>query len=142
MFELTPSLALHFIESASGNDYLYAAISGLAYCHPYRHLAAAMKDTQGVWDDYWRRSSCYMHRLGTNVTGVYTDAWKVFDRSAEDHVTAAIARACGQCEAMVLGMGRDEGRDINNANYELEGALVSHVLTRWLVRVCSVWCVV
>ena len=131
MFELTPALALYFVEAASGNDFLYAAISGLAYSHPYRHFTAALHDTEGAWDAYWHRSSCYLHRLGANVTGVYTDAWKWFDRSAQDHVTAAIARACERCDTLVLGMGRDEGRDVDNANYELEGALVSHVLTRW-----------
>lgn len=51
----------------------------------------------------------------------------------QDSTTASILRACGDvCRTLILGMGRDDGRDINNGNYHLgNNTLVSHILTRW-----------
>ena len=90
-----------------------------------------------------------MQRLGTNTTGVYTDAQLPFDRSKQDPTTARIVQACGVdvCANLVLGMGRDEGRNVCNGNYLIslppagsssnglvnasETALVSSILTRW-----------
>ena len=132
VFEISPAIALYFVERASGNDYIYGAISGLAYVHPYRSLMGSLPDFQPAWDAYWGRAACYLKLLGATTTGAYTDAWKPFDRSKEDPITRSIAEACGaQCETLVLGMGRDAGRTIANGNYYLGRTQVSHVLTRW-----------
>lgn len=132
VFEISPAIALYFVEKATGNDYLYGAISGLAYVHPYRSLMGSLPDFLPAWDSYWHRAACYLQLLGSTTTGVYTDAWKPFDRTVQDPITQSIAKACGaQCETLVLGMGRDTGRTIANGNYYIDGTQVSHVLTRW-----------
>ena len=120
----------------------YAAISGLGYVHPYRNFTGALPAS--AWSEYWARARCYMQRLGTNTTGVYTDAQLPFDRSKQDPTTARIVQACGVdvCSNLVLGMGRDEGRNVYNGNYlispagskefgNVSAALVSSILTRW-----------
>jgi hypothetical protein len=132
VFEISPAIALYFIEQASGNDYLYGAISGLAYAHPYRSLMGSLPDFEPTWNAYWQRASCYLKRLGATTTGAYTDSWKPFIRAEKDPITKSIAKACGaQCETLVLGMGRDAGRTIANGNYYINDTQVSHVLTRW-----------
>ena len=131
VYEISPAIALHFLEQASGNDFLYAAMSGLAYAHPYRSLMGRLLQPSAAWAAYWQRTSCYLQRLGTNVSGSYTDAQKFFNRTVQDPITLGMANACERCEMLVLGMGRDDGRTIENADYELGGVHVSHVLTRW-----------
>ena len=132
VFEISPAIALYFIEQASGNDYLYGAISGLAYAHPYRSLMGSLPDFEPTWNAYWQRASCYLKRLGATTTGAYTDSWKPFIRAEKDPITKSISKACGaQCETLVLGMGRDAGLTIANGNYYINDTQVSHVLTRW-----------
>ena len=47
---------------------------------------------------------------------------------------AAAATPHNSCQNLVLGMGRDDGMDLSNSNYMLDGSIISHILTRWPVN--------
>ena len=51
VFELSPGIAAYFIDEATANDDLYAAISGLAYVMPYRGFASSLSPTEAA--DAW-----------------------------------------------------------------------------------------
>ena len=90
IFELAPAIASYFVNEATGNDYFYAAISGMAYVHPYREFCSSMPEPGAAWDAYWTRVARYMDRLGTTTTGVYTDAELPFIRAEKDVTTKRI----------------------------------------------------
>lgn len=133
IFDLAPPIAAYYYEQATPKDYLYPAISGAGYCHPYRSLMKRCPEPEMAWREYLTRTAYDLHRMGGNELGLYTDAWTKFDRAKKDPVTLRFIRGILGVKMLVLGMGRDEGMTAENGNYMLGAppALVSHILTRW-----------
>jgi hypothetical protein len=133
ILDLAPPIAAYYYENATPNDFLYMAISGIGYCHPYRDLMADTPDPEAAWAEYLEWTDGYRRRMGFDTVGLYTDAWKPFNRDRQDAVTKRFIEGMPGVAALVLGMGRDEGCNALNGNYYLENSptLVSHVLTRW-----------
>jgi hypothetical protein len=133
VLDLAPPVAQYYYETATPKDYLYMSISGAGYCHPYRNLMRLSPAPEAAWTAYLDRTAQYLRRMGCQELGLYTDAWKPYDREAQDPVTLRFLRGIPGVKMLVLGMGRDEGMNAANGNYVLgkPPALVSHILTRW-----------
>jgi len=133
LFDLAPPLARYFYTQATPADYLYMSISGAGYCHPYRGLFSKTPHPDTAWRDYLDVTQGYLKRMHTETLGLYTDAWKPFDRDRQDAVTARFTAGLSGVKALVLGMGRDEGTPPEKANYRLDdnSPLISHIMTRW-----------
>jgi hypothetical protein len=133
ILELAPSIAEYFYEQASPNDYLYAALSGVGYTHPYRNLFAKTPHPEAAWKTYLEKTRAAMQRMGCNELSLYTDSWKDFDRGKNDSVSRRFIDAIPELNLLILGMGRDEGRTAENGVYTLgdRETVVAHILTRW-----------
>jgi len=134
ILDLAPSIAQFYYAKATDVDYLYMSLSGAGYCHPYRSLFAKTADPDQAWEDYLALTRTYQARMRTGTISLYTDAWKLFDRSTQDKITERFVKGLPGLKALVLGMGRDEGISPEKANYYLHGSaspLVSHIMTRW-----------
>ena len=133
VLDLAPPVAEYYYETATPKDYLYMSISGAGYCHPYRNLMRLSPAPEAAWTAYLDRTAQYLRRMGCQEIGLYTDAWKPYDRQAQDPVTLRFLLGIPGVKMLVLGMGRDEGMNATNGNYLLgqSPALVSHILTRW-----------
>lgn len=133
--DLLPTVAEYFFERATANDHLYMAISGAGYVHPYRSFMARTADPAHGWRDYLALTSRFMQCVGFRELGLYTDAWKPYDRARFDSITVRFAEGVAGVRTLVLGMGRDEHIDALNGSYVLgkTDVLVSHILTRWPV---------
>ena len=132
--ELMPPVMEYYLETATANDRLYAAISGAGYTHPFRDFMSRRADPEAAWKDYLRITAGLMDRLGFSELGLYTDAWKPHDRAAREPVLRRFAEGVRQAALIVPGMGRDEGLTAAGATYPLGGprdTLVAHILTRW-----------
>lgn len=133
--ELMPPVAEHYLREATPLDHLFAALSGAGYVHPYRSFLSRTADPEAAWRLYLDQTARLMARMGTRDLGLYTDAWRPFDRAVMDPTTARFAEGVPGLETLLLGMGRDEAVPPDDAIYTLgrEGVTVSHVLTRWPV---------
>lgn len=132
--ELMPPVVEYYLQTATANDRLFAAISGAGYTHPFRGFMARTPDPDTAWKEYLRVTAGLMGRLGFAELGLYTDAWKPDDRAAREPVLRRFAEGVPQAALIMPGMGRDDGLTAANATYSLGGAgvvTVSHVLTRW-----------
>ena len=132
-FEMEPPIAEYYFDQATPNDYIYMALSGAGYCHPYRAMMSKTPGPEQAWDEYIQLTGTWMRQMGCHEIGLYTNAWKPFDRARHDAVTKRFADGIPGLSALVLGMGRDEGMNALNGNYVLgeRHVAVSHVLTRW-----------
>lgn len=133
ILDLAPPIAEYFFETATPNDYLYTAISGAGYNHPYRYLNVKTPDPKAAWEGYIALTREAMQRMGCAELGLYTDSWRRFDREKNDPVTLRFIRGIPELDLLVLGMGRDEGMDATIGNYLLGpgDTVISHILTRW-----------
>lgn len=134
ILDLAPPLAHYFYTQATPVDYLYMSISGAGYCHPYRALFSKTSNPDKSWENYMALTQHYQERMRCEAIGLYTDAWKPFDRSTHDAITKRFADGLPDVQAVILGMGRDEGIMPEAANYYLSAhpsTLISHVMTRW-----------
>ncbi len=127
---LMPPVAAYYYDTAAPADYIYTAISGLGYAHPYRGMMSRTPAPGAAWREYLRLTGAAMEQMGCRELGLYTDAWRRFDRARMDPVTRRFAGGMPQVDALVLGMGRDEGVEAE-PNYVVDEVVVSHVLTRW-----------
>lgn len=132
VLELMPPVAAYYYDAATPADYIYTAISGLGYTHPYRDLMARTGKPEKAWREYLRLTGEAMARMGCRELGLYTDGWLPFDRTEMDPATRRFVNGIPSLDTLVLGMGRDAGV-AKNPNYLMDGAVVSHVLTRWPV---------
>ena len=134
VLDLMPPVAWYFYRNASPRDYLYMAISGAGYCQPYRRLFKALPEPEKAWEAYLQLTRRYLARMNCTALGLYTDAWKPFDRDKHDPVTRRFAEGVPALDAIILGMGRDDAVPPDKANYRIDGGgtpLVSHIMTRW-----------
>jgi len=133
IMELAPVIAAYYFEQATANDYLYMAISGAAYVHPFRNFLSRVEDSDGAWNEYVGLTRFYLEQMRCGELGLYTDAWRVYERAAGDAMVRRFLEGIPGATQVVLGMGRDEGIEPGAASYELggRGVLVSHILTRW-----------
>lgn len=131
--ELMPPVAGHLLETATPNDHWFAAISGAGYVHPYRAFMARTPDPEAAWAEYLGLTDRLMRRAGLAELGLYTDAWKPFDRAAMDPVTRRFAGGVPEARLLMLGMGRDDGMNAENGTYSVGGrdVMTAHILTRW-----------
>ena len=132
--ELMPPVVEYYLQTATPNDRLFAAISGAGYTHPFRNFMARTTDPDAAWKEYLRITAGLMDRLGFTELGLYTDAWKPGDRAAHEPVLRRFAEGVPQAALIMPGMGRDDGLIVANATYTLGGTrdvMVSHILTRW-----------
>jgi hypothetical protein len=133
--ELMPPVAEHYLREATPLDHLFCALSGAGYVHPYRSFLTRTGDPEAAWRHYLGQTARLMGRMGLRDLGLYTDAWRPFDRAAMDPTTMRFAEGIPGLETLLLGMGRDEAVPPDDAIYALgrEGVTVSHILTRWPV---------
>jgi hypothetical protein len=133
VYELLPPVFAYFVERASPLDHFYTAISGAGYVHPYRGFLDASAAPEAAWNRYLELTAQSMALLGSPELGLYTDAWRPFDRELQDPTTRRFAEGVPGLEMLLMGMGRDEGFDERSATYVLppKDVVVSHVLTRW-----------
>jgi hypothetical protein len=132
--ELMPPVMEYYLQTATPNDRLFAAISGAGYTHPFRKFMARTTDPDAAWKGYLRITARLMDQLGFAELGLYTDAWKADDRAAREPVLRRFAEGVPQAALIMPGMGRDDGLTAANATYALDGGrdvTVSHILTRW-----------
>ena len=132
--ELMPPVMEYYLQTATANDRLFAAISGAGYTHPFRNFMARTADPDTAWKEYLHITAGLMERLGFAELGLYTDSWKTNDRAAREPVLRRFAEGVPQAALLMPGMGRDDGLTAANATYTLGGArdvMVSHILTRW-----------
>ncbi|HNR30492.1 MAG TPA: GxGYxYP family putative glycoside hydrolase [Candidatus Hydrogenedentes bacterium] len=131
--ELMPPVAAHFLETATPNDHWFAAISGAGYVHPYRRFMSRVADPGAGWSAYLRLTETLMGRAGFAELGLYTDAWKPYERGVMDPVTLRFAEGVPSAALLLLGMGRDEGVTAANGVYTIgeRGVTAAHILTRW-----------
>lgn len=135
ILELAPCIAAHYYAEATRSDYIYMAISGVGYCHPYRDLMSKTDDAAAAWRGYLDMTHRYLRQMRCAELGLYTEAWRAYARAKQDTVTLRFLEAIPTLELVVLGMGRDEEVPADEANYLLgpQRAIVSHVMTRWPV---------
>ncbi|MBP8130984.1 MAG: hypothetical protein KA184_15505 [Candidatus Hydrogenedentes bacterium] len=133
ILELAPCIAMHYYTEATRNDYIYMAISGADYCHPYRDFMSRTDDAAEAWCGYLDMTRRYLRQMRCRELGLYTDAWRAYERGKQETVTLRFLEAIPTLELVVLGMGRDDGVSADQANYWLgpQRAVVSHVMTRW-----------
>lgn len=133
VLELLPPIFQYFVDRATPLDHFYTAISGAGYVHPFRDFMAQTADPEAAWDDYLELTNRSMRALGSTSLGLYTDAWRTFDRGAADPVTRRFAEGLPMVDVLVMGMGRDDGLTEDTAMYVLPGTdvLVTHILSRW-----------
>jgi hypothetical protein len=131
IFDLAPPIAAYYYANATPNDYLYTAISGSGYTHPYRDFMSKTDNPEHNWAAYLAMTRRAMQRMASAELALYTDAWKPFVRTLHDPTTRRFVDAIPELDLLVLGMGRDDGIGPENGNYLLDGTLVTHVLTRW-----------
>ncbi|NIA15547.1 MAG: hypothetical protein GWP08_15910, partial [Nitrospiraceae bacterium] len=132
VIEMLPLATEWFLEQATPNDYFFMALSGAGYVHPYRELMTQTPDPEAAWREYLDLTGDYMRLLGIRDLGLYTDAWRPFDRARQDTVTRRFAEGIPHLRNLILGMGRDEGITRTTPHYRLgsDDVLVSHVFTR------------
>ncbi len=133
VLELLPPVAEHLYRSATPLDHLFCALSGAGYTHPYRAFLSRTASPEDAWMRYLGLTARLMERGALHDLGLYTDAWRPYDRRAMDPTTLRFAEGIPGLEMLVLGMGRDETVAPEQAVYPVEGALASHILTRWPV---------
>lgn len=133
IFELAPPVAAYYFEKASVNDYIYMAISGAAYVHPFRDFMGRVEDGDGAWNGYVGMTRAYLRQMQCGEVGLYTDAWRPYKRAAAEPVMNRFLNGIPEATQIILGMGRDEGMAPSRASYEMgeRRVLVSHILTRW-----------
>ncbi len=134
IFDLAPTIAAYYYEQASPNDYIYMAISGAGYCHPFRGLFSKTQDPEKSWGTYLEKTQHYLDRMYCRDIGIYTDAWKPYVRSDADVVVMRFLQGLKNIDSVVLGMGRDDGVDCDSSNYfinDKDTSVISHVMTRW-----------
>ena len=132
--ELMPPVVEYYLQTATPNDRLFAAISGAGYTHPFRNFMARTPNPEAAWKEYLGITAGLMDRLGFTELGLYTDSWKPNDRAAREPVLRRFAGGVPQAALLMPGMGRDDGLTAASATYRLGGArdtMVSHILTRW-----------
>ncbi len=132
--ELMPPVVEYYLQSATSNDRLFAAISGAGYTHPFRNFMARTPNPDAAWKDYLHVTAGLMDRLDFAELGLYTDSWKPHDRAAREPVLRRFAEEIPQAALLMPGMGRDDELTAANATYPLGGTrdtMVSHILTRW-----------
>ncbi len=132
-FDLMPPVMEYFLEIATPNDYLYGAISGYAYTHPYRDFMSKLDDPEQGWSNYLALTRATLKRLGWTGLGLYTNAWRPFDRQIEDATTLRFIEGLPEVDTLVMGMGRDGEPTEAEANYLLGAGdvFVTHLRTRW-----------
>ncbi len=137
ILDLAPPVAHYYYQHAAPLDCLYMAISGAGYCHPYRDLFVKTPEPERAWSTYLDHTRRQATRMGAQAVGLYTDAWKPYDRGKHDAVTRRFAEALPAVEQFILGMGRDDSVAPDDANYRLDAGadapLITHVMTRWPV---------
>jgi len=136
VFDLAPSIASYYYNEASSNDYIYMAISGAGYCHPFRELFSKTTQPEKCWENYLTTTNGYLLNMQSTVLGLYTDAWKPFVKKDADTILKRFIQGLGTLDAIILGMGRDENIDRNAPNYYLQNdneTVISHIMTRWPV---------
>ena len=133
VIEMLPLATEWFLEQATPNDRFFMAISGAGYVHPYRGFMNRTPDPEAAWREYLALTGDYMRLLAIGELGLYTDAWRPFDRTRQDAVTRRFAEGIPGLRNLILGMGRDEGITRTTPHYRLgsNDVLVSHVFTRW-----------
>lgn len=133
ILELAPPIAAYYFEQATRSDYLYMAISGAAYVHPFRAFESRTTNPEAAWGEYANLTGYYMRRMQCGELGLYTDAWRPYERAAAEPVLKRFIEAIPEVEQVILGMGRGEGIAPDAASYEMgeRPVLVSHVMTRW-----------
>ena len=133
IFELAPPIAAYYFEHATANDYLYMAISGAAYVHPYRAFMTRVQNPDAAWDAYLSLTRRFMNQMRCTEIGLYTDAWRTYDRAVGVPILNRFIKQVPELEQIILGMGRDEGVEPDRSSYAMgkKPVLVSHVMTRW-----------
>ena len=134
LFDLAPPIAAYFYNQATANDYIYMAISGAGYCHPWRNMFMNNDAPEQAWRAYIGITRQYLERMAYSAIGLYTDAWKPYNRVQRDAVLRRFADSLPQTESFILGMGRDDGIGRNTSTYFLDkkrDTIISHVMTRW-----------
>lgn len=134
--ELIPPIMAWFYEQATPNDYFIMAMSGACYVHPYRDFMSKVEDPESAWQSYLELTQYYIDTLNLRDMCLYTGAWKHFDRSKQDDITAKFTDNLKSLDSLILGVGRDEGITETSPNYLIgqNDTLVSHVFTRWDVN--------
>ena len=131
--DMMPSVLEWFYRNAAPNDYFYAGLSGTFYVHPYRELFTKTKKPAAAWREYLSDIQYYIDMLKLQQVGLYTDAWIPFDRAKNDLITLKFANGLKNINALIMGMGRDEGIVEEGPTYALGSnhVVVGHVVTRW-----------
>jgi hypothetical protein len=152
LYELMPALLAWFLNEATGNDFIYGAISGAAYTHPYRNLFANTSTPEQCWLGYRDLTTQGIERSQTTAFGLYTNSYShPFNRTDMDPTTAQFAArpnasTCNQTSCLprlaVLGMGRDANVAAPTNNYRVASEdgreiYASHVMTRWPLNYTS-----
>jgi len=134
LLDLAPPIAKYYYDAATPNDYIYMAISGAGYCHPFRELFLKTKNPETCWNRYTETTRHYLDQMQCSVMGLYTDAWKTYDRASSDPVLLRFVEGIESLDACIMGMGRDNGIDLENSSYYIRktnnNVLVSHIMTR------------
>lgn len=119
LLELAPPIAYYFYTQATPKDYLYVAISGAGYCHPYRNLFGQLQEKEKAWHQYITLTRYYCDRMRCAIVGLYTDAWLYFDHNAQHAITKRFVEGIPELQCLILGMGRDDGITADHSNYWL-----------------------
>ncbi len=133
VMDVAPPVAEHYLEQATPLDHIFLGLSGAAYVHPFRDFMAKTPDPEAAWEGYLSLTGEYMARLGCHEVGLYTDAWRPYERAIMDPTASRFVDGIPELQGLVMGMGRDEGMTGEEATYlmgESEVA-VAHVRTRW-----------
>ena len=135
-FDLMPMIAAYYYDEATPQDYIYMAISGAGYVHPYRDFLTRTPDPESAWQEYLGLTARYFDRMGASAIGLYTDAFFPFNRDEKDLITRRFADGVPGVRSLILGMGRDDGMNAVNGNYRIgdDDVQVNHILTRWPVE--------
>jgi hypothetical protein len=134
IFDLAPTIAAYYYEQASPNDYIYMAISGAGYCHPFRGLFSKTHEPEKNWDTYLEKTKRYLNQMQCRDMGLYTDAWKPYVRSDADAIVMRFLKGLENIDSIVLGMGRDDDVDYDSSNYFINNtdtSVIAHIMTRW-----------
>jgi hypothetical protein len=129
--EMMPSVMAWFFRAATPNDHFVLALSGAGYAHPYRAFMERTADPEAAWRGFLALTRDAMDRLGIRDVCLYTDAWLPFERERRDAVTRRFVSGLKGPDLLILGLGRDENALDLGPGYDLDGTLVTHVVTRW-----------
>jgi len=117
--DLAPTTLAHFTTTATDNDYLMAALSGLCLSDPEQFGSAYPDDQDRLLDEYVKLTGEYMARLGwTQLQPVGTPA-----------ILRHFAKGIPGIPGMMEGYGPHKGMSAEKAAYLLDGVPVFHALT-------------